>query len=213
MLPFGHYRYEIRQSGAVIAIEEVQIAPAAIAVTRREADGLTIREAEATLDDAGKIARISLRYVSSLFRRDASYRADGDSFRGNVSAMAGRNEIVIKLGRFGEIDAADLTIFRALILAHVNAREQIRWTGRVAVIDHNTLAAASLKQTCRRESSRGASAAVRGSDLEKVDSVWIYEARMGDVEEILLNRSGSIVSRRDSRGMESRLAEFEPAAS
>ncbi|MGH7836864.1 MAG: hypothetical protein ACREQC_03450 [Candidatus Binataceae bacterium] len=207
MLPLGAYRYEVRQAGAVIAIEEARVAPATIAATRREADGLTSRQAEATLDSAAKIDRIELRYSSSLFRRDASYRADGDSFRGNVSALAGRNEIVIKLGRFGEIDAADLTIFRALILAHVRARAQTRWTGRVAVIDHNTLAAASLKQTCRLEPASGVNAALRGG-APAAASVWIYEARMGDVEEIVLDGAGLVVSRRDSRGVESRLAAF-----
>jgi len=204
MLAAGYYRYEIRQGGAVVAVEEARVAHPAITATRRETDGLTVREADATLDDAGRIARISLRYASNLFRRDASYRADGDSFRGNVSAMAGRNEIVIKLGRFGEIDGADLTIFRALILAHVRAREQIRWTGRVAVIDHNSLAAASLKQTCRLGNSRDGA-------LHRSESVWIYEARMGDVEEIVVDSAGTVVSRRDSRGVESRLAEFKSA--
>ncbi|HLW72229.1 MAG TPA: hypothetical protein VKS22_16585 [Candidatus Binataceae bacterium] len=207
MLGAGAYRYEIRQGATVVAVEEARVAPKAITATRREADGLTVREADATLDDAGRIERISLRYASSLFRRDASYRADGDSFRGNVSAMAGRNEIVIKLGRFGEIDGADLTIFRALILAHVRERGQIRWTGRVAVIDHNTLAAASLKQTCRLGDARGAAL---GVSVPGDGSLWIYEARMGDVEEIAVDRTGSVVRRRDSRGSESRLIDFKP---
>jgi hypothetical protein len=203
MLVAGYYRYEIRRGGAVVAVEDARVAHRTIASTRREADDATIRDADAVLDKAGRIERISLRYASSLFRRDARYRADGDNFRGNVSALAGRNEIVIKLGRFGEIDGADLTIFRALILAHVRAREQIRWTGRVAVIDHNSLAAASLKQTCRLENPRDGVS--RGSE-----SVWIYEARMGDEEEIVVDSAGAVVSRRDRRGTATRLAAFAP---
>jgi hypothetical protein len=198
LLVTGDYRYAIRLRGEVTAFEEARVGPSTISATRREVDGLIIRHAEAMLDTTGKIDRISLRYVSSLFQRDASYRVDGESFRGSVSAMAGRNEIVVKLGRFGEVEAADLTIFRALLLAHVRERGAPRWTGRVAVIDRNTLAAASLKQTCR---------------AGPLPATWIYEARMGDTEEIGLDdtvRDGTtrIVRRRDSRGNEIALVAF-----
>jgi hypothetical protein len=195
LLATGDYRYAIRFGGELTALEESRVSLANISATRREVDGLTRRSATATLDASGKIDRIKLRYVSSLFQRDASYRADGESFRGNVSAMAGRNEIVIKLGRFGEIEAADLTIFRALLLAHVRERGTLRWTGRVAVIDGNTLAAASIKRTCRTGPS---------------SRVWLYEARMGDTEEIELDDAGRIVRRRDSRGNDTELEAFAP---
>jgi hypothetical protein len=205
MLPAGRYRYEVRSSGVVVAVEEAVVGPAKITASRPDADGVTIREAEAVPDDVGQINRIGLRYRSSLFQRDATYRADGDCLRGSISAMAGRNEIVIKLGRFGELDVTDLTIFRALILAHVRIRRQSRWTGRVAVIDGSTLVAASLKQTCRLGSSKPSPPAA--------ETLWIYEARMGDVEEIVVNPAGTIAIRRDSRGTETRLDRFEPQAS
>ena len=191
--PFGDYRYAIRRDGEIIAFEESRVSSSSLSVTRRDRDGMTRRQAIATLDETGRIERINLEYSSNLFQRDASYRVDGENFRGNVSAMAGRNEIVIKLGRFREIDAADMTIFRALLLAHVRERGAARWTGRVAVIDQNTLAAASLKQTCR---------------IGRSSAIWIYEARMGDTEEIELDDAGRVIRRRDSRGHEITLEEF-----
>jgi len=192
----GNYRYEIRRGGAVAAVEEAHIDDQAMTVTRRESDGLTSLQAAATLDAEGKISEISLRYASTLFKRDARYRVDGESFRGSISVMAGRNEIVIKLGRFGEVEVAGMTVFRALILAHARARGQSRWTGRVAVIDPNTLAAASIKHTCR---------------LGRAGNSWIYEARMGETEEIELDEAGRIIRRRDSGGGESLLISFEPS--
>lgn len=190
----GDYRYEIRRGGAVAAVEEARIDDQAMTVTRRESDGLTSRQAVATLDAEGKISEINLRYASALFKRDARYRADGENFRGSISVIAGRNEIVIKLGRFGEIEVAGVTVFRALILAHARERGQSRWTGRVAVIDPSTLAAASIKQTCR---------------LGRSGSTWIYEARMGETEEIELDEAGRIFRRRASDGGESLLVRFE----
>lgn len=197
LLANGEYDYELTRSASLIAIEKAHVHDGKIEASRRMIDGLTRLRVEAELDAEGKVNRIDLRYASSLFNRDAHYRADGENFRGNVSAMAGRNEIVIKLGRFGEVEAAGLTIFRALILARVRARGQSRWTGRVAVIDPSTLAAASLKQTCRKNLS---------------GSAWIYEARMGDTEEIELNDAGTIIRARDGRGGECRLAFFRPEA-
>lgn len=191
----GNYRYEIRRGDAVTAVEEAHVADHVMTVTRRDGDGRTIQAADATLDAEGKISAISLRYTSALFKRDARYRVDGESFRGSISVMAGRNEIVIKLGRFGEIEVGGMTVFRALILAHTRARGQSRWTGRVAVIDPSSLAAASLKQTCR---------------LGRTGNNWIYEARMGEIEEIELDESGRIVRGRASDGSESRLVGFEP---
>ncbi len=191
----GNYRYEIRRGDAVTAVEEAHIDEHALTVIRRDSDGRTVHQADATIDADGRISAISLRYTSALFKRDARYRADGESFRGSISVMAGRNEIVIKLGRFGEVEVAGMTAFRALLLAHARARGQSRWTGRVAVIDPSSLAAASLKQTCR---------------LGRDGRSWIYEARMGETEEIELDEAGRIVRRHDSDGGESRLVWFEP---
>ena len=191
----GAYRYELRRRDVRIAIEEARIEQHAISVRRRDSDGRTLHHAAAILDTAAKVSAIELRYSSALFTRDARYRADGESFRGSVSAQAGRTEIVIKLGRFGEVEVTGMTVFRALILAHARARGQSRWTGRVAVIDPSSLVAVSLKQTCR---------------LGRSAESWLYEARMGDLEEIDLDESGRIVRHRAGDGGESRLVSYEP---
>jgi len=81
-----------------------------------------------------------------------------------------------------------------MILAHVRARGQVRWTGRVAIIDPNTLVAAALKQNCRQTDAAGLR--------------WAWEARMGDTEEIELDNAGTIVRQRDSWGVEKVLTEF-----
>ncbi|HEY1850053.1 MAG TPA: hypothetical protein VGG60_03435, partial [Candidatus Binataceae bacterium] len=139
------------------------------------------------------VARVTVRYNRGLFKRNAVYEASGDTLRGSVSAVAGHNEVLVKLGRFKEIDA-DLVLFRAMILAHVRARGQVRWTGRVAIIDPNTLVAAALKQNCRQTDAAGLR--------------WVWEARMGDTEDIELDNSGTIVRQRDSWGVEKVLTEF-----
>jgi len=198
ILPPGDYRYEIRLRGDLVAIEQMRLSAGAIAGIRQEADGRTRLEVDASLEADGAVRRVSLRYASSLFKRAAAYEASEDNFRGSVSALAGRNEIVIKLGRFREVDVTGLTLFRALIVARVRGRGQPRWTGRVAVIDANTLVAASLKQTCRKRDEAG--------------SLWIYETRMGDTEEIELDEAGRLIKRRDSRGGEAALAEFKSAS-
>jgi hypothetical protein len=193
----GVYRYELRRGDVEIAIEEARIERRAISVRRRDSDGRTLHHAEAILDTSARVSAIELRYSSALFTRDARYRADGESFRGSVSALAGRTEIVIKLGRFGEVEVTGMTVFRALILAHARARGQSRWTGRVAVIDPSSLVAVSLKQSCR---------------LGRSPASWIYEARMGESEEIELDASGRIVRRLDGDGGESRLISYAPPA-
>jgi hypothetical protein len=193
LLPRGRYLYVVRLHGARIADEEMRVGTAELVARRRVLDSRTEYGVEASLDVDDRVATINLRYTSSMFRRDAAYRADGDVLRGSVSAMAGRNEIVMKLGRFGEIEVAGMSVFRALILAHVRTRGQQRWTGRVAVIDPATLTAISAKQTCR----------VTNEPLR-----WIYEARMGDVETIEIDEAGRIVHRRDERGGEVELLEF-----
>jgi hypothetical protein len=197
MLPSGSYRYEHRRAGAMLAIENARLAGGVLEAERIPADGLSRLTVEATLDAAGYVSRISLRYSANLFKRNATYEADGENFRGSVSAMAGRNEIVIKLGRFREVEVSGLVLFRALILAHLQARAQSRWTGRVAVLDPSTLVAASLKQNCRRADDDGRR--------------WLYEPRMGDAEEIELDHAGCIVRRRDDRGTEAVLIAFTPA--
>lgn len=196
--PAGDYRYEVRHAGDLVAIEEMRVSAGAITGVRREADGRTQLEIEAAIDADGAVRRVSLRYSSSLFKRSAAYEAADDTFRGNVSALAGRNEIVIKLGRFREVDVTGISLFRALIVAHVRARGQPRWTGRVAVIDPNTLVAASLKQTCQKRDEAG--------------RLWTYETRMGDSEEIELDESGRLMKRRDNRGVEATLTRFEPTS-
>src|SRR5258708_14739432 len=159
--PAGRYRYEHRRSGTAEAIEEVSFDNRAISATRHAIGGQRVHQIAATLDETSRISQINLHYTSHPFKRDANYRADNESFRGSVSTVAGRNEIVIKQGRFGEVEVAGLTVFRMLILAHVRDRGTPRWTGRVAVIDPNSLAAASLKQTCH---------------LRRSSNLWIYEA-------------------------------------
>jgi hypothetical protein len=197
IIPAGDYRYEIRRAGDLAAIEEARLLGDILTGTRRSADGLNRHEVEATLDAEGRVRHVSVRYSSTLFKRSAVYDAVEDNLRGSVSAMAGRNEIVLKLGRFREIEVADMTVFRMLTLAHVRERGQPRWTGRVAVIDGNTLVAASLKQNCWRREAAG--------------EIWVYELRMGDSEEIELDQEGRILRRRDYRGVETILAGFTAA--
>lgn len=195
--PPGKYRYEIRRDDAMIAVEEATFDRGSLTVVWRAVEGQTLLSVTATLDSDDRISQISLNYASHLFKRDANYRADDEVFRGSVSTIAGRNEIVIKQGRFGEVEVAGVTPFRMLTLAHVRERGQSRWTGRVAVIDPSGLTAASLKHTCR---------------LGRVNNLWIYEARMGDTEEIQLDDAGRILSSRNQDRTGSRLVAFEPVA-
>ncbi len=196
LLTPGDYRYEIRRDGAVIAVEQERYAAGAITGERRTTDGANTHQVDAVLD-ADNVTRVSVRYNRGLFKRTAVYDADDEILRGSVSAVAGHNEVVVKLGRFREIDA-DLVLFRALILAHIRARGQFRWTGRVAIIDPNTLVAAALKQNCRRRDDAGLR--------------WAWEARMGDADEIELDSAGRIVRQRDSWGIDKVLVDFVPAA-
>jgi hypothetical protein len=198
ILPTGEYLYEIRQAGESIGNEQMRVSAGALAGVRLAADGRSKLEIDAALTDDGAIQRVSIRYASSLFKRTATYEAVDDNFRGSVSAVAGRNEIVIKLGRFREVDITGITMFRALIVARVRIRDQPRWTGRVAIIDANSLVAASIKQTCRKHGP--------------TRNLWIYETRMGDSEEVELDDSGRLIKRRDNRHIESILTKFEPAA-
>jgi hypothetical protein len=187
MLPLGDYQYEIRHMGELAAIEQARFDGATILASRRSADGRSRHELEARLDTDQRVYRVSIRYSSSLFTRKASYEVAGEEFRGSVSALAGRNEIVVRLGRFREVEAAGFLIFRALLIGHVRERGQERWTGRVAVVDANTLVAVSLKQTCERRDGAG--------------RLWRYEPRMGDAEEIELDNEGRPERRRDNRAV------------
>jgi hypothetical protein len=191
MLPFGDYNYETRLRGEIVAFEDVSFDGATIKGTRRSADRLSRHQVDATLDGESRVHRVRLSYSSSLFTRKADYQAVEDDFRGRVSALAGRNEIVVKLGRFREVDAAGFVLFRALIIDHIRQRGDTRWTGRVAVIDPNTLVVTSVKQNCAR--------------CDSMDRLWSYEPRMGDAEEIELDEKGVITYRRDNRGLTSKL--------
>jgi hypothetical protein len=194
--PSGDYRYTIRRGAETVAVEEVTLERRRLRGHRQAADGITRHEVEADLDDGGAVQRVALRYRRGPFARDATYEAGEDFLRGSVSALAGRNVVTVKLGRFREVDA-DFVMFRALILAHVRARGQSRWTGRVATIDSSTLVAASIKQSCRQ--------------LERGANLWRYEPRMSDWEEIELDDAGRIARRRDSRGLETTLDSFTSA--
>ena len=196
MIPAGDYRYEIRRDGETIALEDTHLRADSASAIRRSGDGRTRHELEAAIGPGGVIMRVAIRYTSVLFNRNAVYEAADDNLRGSVSAMAGRNEVIVKLGRFREIDAAGFAFARALIIAHVRARGQPRWTGRVAVIDPATLVAAALKQNCRAR--------------DAVGGLWTYEPRMGDAEELELDGDGRLLRRRDSRGSETVLVSFEP---
>jgi hypothetical protein len=191
MLPIGNCAYEIRLDGELVAFEDSSFDPALIVASRRSTDGLSRHMVEAALDADHRVSRVTLSYSSSLFTRKATYEAVEDNLCGRISGLAGRNEVLVKLGRFREVDAAGFLIFRALIIGHVRLRGDERWTGRVAVIDPNTLTAASVKHNCARRSNS--------------EHFWIYEPRMGDAEQIELDQAGRIVRRRDSRGLTAEL--------
>jgi hypothetical protein len=196
-LPAGEYRYELRRGGDLIAIEEETLAAGFVRGVRRTADGLNSHEVEARLDAGGFIVAVAVRYSRGPFKRSASYEASGDLIRGYLIAAGGREEVNSKLGRMREVDA-DLMLCKALIIAHVRARGQVRWIGRVATIDPNTLVAASPKQTYRRGDEAG--------------RFWIFEPRMGDAEEFELDEVGRVVRRRARDAAETTLVSFVTAA-
>ncbi len=183
----GEFRYDIRRAGELIAIETETLAWGRIRGIRRPASGSNVYEVEADLDDAGLVRSVAASYSRGPFTRHASYESIDSFLRGNISTGGSRNDLTTKLGRYGEVDA-DLVIFRALTIAHIRERGQSRWTGRIAAIDPNTLVAATSKQSCRQ----------RGTDPH----LWIYEPRMGDAEEIEIDDAGTVLRRRDSRGIE-----------
>lgn len=186
----GEYRYQIRRGPDLVAIEEDRAEPGHISGTRRLPNSSDLFEAHADLDEEGRVIRVTARYSRGPFSRNASYEASDDFMRGSVSAMGGRTIETAKLGRFREVDAG-LVLFRTLIVGHMRARGQTRWTGRVVTIDPSTLVARTGKQTCR---------------VKEKDRVFIYEARMGDSEEIEIDEAGTIVRIRDNRGQAVELA-------
>jgi hypothetical protein len=198
LIPDGEFRYEIRRAGELIATEEESLAAGKIRGVKHPASGSNVYEVEAELDPDALIRRIVVRYSRGPFVRNATYESADDFLRGNISAMGSRNNLTTKLGRYREVDA-DLVIFRALTIAHIRARGQSRWTGRIAAIDANTLVAATSKQTCRQ----------RGNDPH----AWIYEPRMGDSEEITIDDSGCVLRRHDARGLDTILISRTPANS
>ena len=198
LIPDGEFRYEIRRGGELIATEEESLAAGKIRGVRHPAIGSNVYEVEAELDPDALVRRVVVRYSRGPFVRNATYESADDFMRGNISAMGSRNNLTTKLGRYREVDA-DLVIFRALTIAHIRARGQSRWTGRIAAIDANTLVAATSKQTCRQ----------RGNDPH----VWLYEPRMGDSEEITIDESGCVLRRCDARGIETMLISRTPASS
>ena len=183
----GELRYDIRRAGELIAVETESLTWGIIRGVRRPATGSNVYEVEADLDDNALVRRVSVSYSRGPFTRNAAYESVDSFLRGNISTGGSRNDLTAKLGRYGEVDA-DLAIFRALTIAHIRERGQTRWTGRIAAIDPNTLVAATSKQSCRQ----------RGNDPH----IWIYEPRMGDSEEIEIDDSGTVIRRRDSRGVE-----------
>lgn len=195
IVPAGEYRYELRRGGDLIAMEEETLAAGRLFGTRRTPDGLNRHEVDARLGAGGLISVVMLRYRRGPFSRSASYETDDDMIRGQLSAVGGREAVSAKLGRMREVDA-DLVLCKALIIARVRAREQALWIGRVAKIDPNTLMVGSYKQTYRR----------RGED----DRLWIFEPRMGDVDEIEIDAGGRIVRVRARDGIETTLTRFTP---
>jgi hypothetical protein len=185
LLPVGDYRYETRRHGVLLGVEEAVFTGDSIRGARRSPDGANSLEVAAALDADGAIRQVKISYSRGFFKRNAIYEASDETLRGSISALAGRNEILVKLGRFHEI-SAELALFRALLIARVRARGTSRWTGRVAVIDPGTLVAASLKQSCQASDDTGLR--------------WVYEARMGDTELVTLDSEGRLIERRASDG-------------
>jgi hypothetical protein len=184
LIPEGEYRYEIRRGGEIVAYEEERLERGHLTGVRRSRDGTNRHEVEADLDADGLVRRIVVRYARGPFTRSATYEAAEDFLRGNVGAVAGRQAVTAKLGRFREVDGG-LVLFRALILAHIRARRQRHWTGRVAMIDPSSLVAVSQKHSARQRDPAG--------------RIWVYEPGMGDSEEIEIDTDGRIVRGREAR--------------
>lgn len=187
IIPEGEYVYEIRERAVVLATERIQVAAEHINGVRRATQAAENRyEVEATLDGDGLVRSIRLRYARGPFSRSASYEAGAESLQGVITALGGRNTLEVKLGRFREIDAG-LVIFKALLIAHVRARGQSRWTARVALIDPATLVARSIKQSVYQ--------------LESDPRQWLFEPAIGERETIVLDDAGRILSHTSRTGI------------
>jgi hypothetical protein len=191
-LPQGAYRYELRRDRRLVAIDEERLAGNRLSGVRRSSEGGDHYEVEAELDETGLVKSAALRYSRGPFSRSASYLVSDEFLRGSLNSLGGRSDLVVKLGRFREIDAG-LILFKALIIVHTRGRGLGRFTGRVAILNPATLAAAVHKQTYRQLDAHGRN--------------WIYEPRMGDSETIEIDEHGIIVRLRDSQGMETVLVE------
>jgi len=187
IIPEGEYVYEIREQGHLVATETTQVSAGILKGARSAADASGNRhEVEATLDDAGLVRTIRLRYVRGPFSRSASYDAVDETLRGVVTAMGGRNTVEVKLGRFREVDGG-LTVFKALLISHVRGRGQSRWTARVAVIDPATLVARSIKQSVYQ--------------VQAQPGTWLFEPAIGERETIVLDDAGRILSHTTRTGI------------
>ncbi len=185
MIAAGEYHYELRRGNDLVATEEDRFSNQTISGVRRFAGNSDSFEATATLDQTGMVARVTARYSRGPFSRSATYEANNDFIRGTVSAVGSRTVETAKLGRYREVDCG-LVLFKALMIAHTQARGQMRWTSRVATIDPSTLTAQTHKKTCRQK--------------EGHERIFIYEPRMGDAEEIEIDEVGRIVRIVDNTG-------------
>ncbi len=187
IIPEGEYVYEIREQGRLLTIETTQVTADLISGTRRSTEAAANRyEVEARLDSAGLIQAIRLHYVRGPFSRTASYEAGPENLRGVITALGGRNTLEVKLGRFREVDGG-LTIFKALLIAHIRARGQSRWTARVAVIDPATLVARSVKQSV--------------NEVEAEPGKWLFEPAIGERETIVVDDMGRILTHTTRAGI------------
>ncbi len=187
IIPEGEYVYEIRDQGRLVAIETTQINTGQLSGARRSAGASDNRhEVEASLDGDGLVRSIRLRYVRGPFSRSANYEAGAESLQGVVTALGGRNTLEVKLGRFREVDGG-LTIFKALLIAHVRSRGQSRWTARVAVIDPATLVAKSIKQSLHQ--------------VEAEPGTWLFEPAIGERETVVVDEAGRILSHTTRTGI------------
>jgi hypothetical protein len=195
MPPVGNYRWEVQRNGRVLAVENVTLSKELMRGSRRTVESDDLYEVETSLDSDLLVQRLSVRYRRGPFTRSATFERSDDFLRGSITALGGRDNVIVKLGRFREIDG-DLVIFKSLIIARARGRGQYRFTGRIAVIDPLTLTVSSIKQTYRRN----------GTDEYR----WLYEPRMGDSESIELDQRGIVIRRVDARGDQTILVAAAP---
>ncbi len=196
IIPEGEYVYEIREQGHLTAIETVHLMADKLTGVRRSADASGNRhEVEADLDAEGLVRAIRLHYVRGPFTRSASYEAADETLRGVITAVGGRNTLDAKLGRFREVDGG-LTLFKALLIAHVRGRGQSRWTARVTVIDPATLVAQTVKQSVYR--------------VDREPGTWMFEPAIGERETIVIDEAGRILKHTTRTGISSVLVPPRP---